>query len=185
MAFEFDHLFICTDVGAAEADRLVSFGLVEGVSSQHPGQGTANRRFFFHNAMVELLWVHDPVEAQSEVIRRTRLWERWNNRKRVCPFGICLRPSNGSGDAVAFSSWEYHPPYLPAFLSIAVGKNSEVLFEPMLFQISFGQRPDQTPPEKAQPLEHPSDLRNITRVEMISPVTTSPSSEFQAVLDTQ
>jgi hypothetical protein len=66
-----------------------------------------------------------------------------------------------------------------------VGKNSEVLFEPMLFQISFGQRPDQTPPEKAQPLEHPSDLRNITRVEMISPVTTSPSSEFQAVLDTQ
>jgi hypothetical protein len=43
MAFEFDHLFICTDIGACEADRLVSFGLVEGTSNTHPGQGTASR----------------------------------------------------------------------------------------------------------------------------------------------
>lgn len=185
MSFEFDHLFICTDVGAEDSDRLVSLGFVEGTSSQHPGQGTANRRFFFHNAMVEFLWVHDPTEAQSEAIRRTRLWERWNDRRRVCPFGICLRPSKGSGDAVAFSSWEYHPPYLPAPLSIAVGNNSEVLSEPMLFQIPFGKRPDQTPPEKVQPLEHPIGLREITRVEVISPVATHPSPEFQAVLDTQ
>lgn len=30
MTFELDHLFICTDIGAEEADRLVAFGLVEG-----------------------------------------------------------------------------------------------------------------------------------------------------------
>jgi hypothetical protein len=185
MTFEFDHLFICTDVGAEQADRLVSLGLVEGSSNRHPGQGTANRRFFFHNAMLELLWVHDPTEVQSEAIRRTHLWERWSSRHRVCPFGICLRPSKGSGDAVAFSSWDYHPPYLPATLSIAVGNNSEVLTEPMLFQISFGKRPDQAPPEKTQPLEHPIGLREITRVEVVSPVVTYPSPEFQAVLDTQ
>ncbi|HEY9598644.1 MAG TPA: hypothetical protein V6D33_13335 [Cyanophyceae cyanobacterium] len=185
MTFEFDHLFICTDVGAAEVDQLVCFGLVEGSSNQHPGQGTANRRFFFHNAMVEFLWVHNLVEAQSEATYRTRLWERWSNRDRVCPFGICLRPSNSSGNAVAFSSWEYNPPYLPATLGIAVGNNSEVLTEPMLFQIPFGKRPDQATPEKAQPLEHPIGLREITRVEVVSPVTTPPSPEFQAVLDTQ
>ncbi|MEG3898207.1 MULTISPECIES: VOC family protein [unclassified Microcoleus] len=68
MAFEFDHLFICTDIGAGFADRLVSLGLVEGSSRTHPGQGTANRCFFFHNAMLELLWVHDPEEAKSEPI---------------------------------------------------------------------------------------------------------------------
>lgn len=55
MAFELDHLFIWTDIGAYEAERLVSFGLVEGTSNKHPGQGTTNRRFFFHNAMLELL----------------------------------------------------------------------------------------------------------------------------------
>lgn len=202
MTFEFDHLFICTDVAAENADRLVSLGIVEGSSSQHPGQGTANRRFFFHNAMVEFLWVHDSTEAQSEAICRTRLWERWHGhtcvsrgqRNRVCPFGICLRPSKGSGEAVpselrsalcAFPSWEYHPPYLPASLSIAVGNNSEELAEPMLFQIPFGKRPDQASPEKAQPLEHPLGLREITRVEVVTPVATRPSPELQAVLDTQ
>ena len=194
MTFEFDHLFICTDIDAENADRLVSLGVVEGASSQHPGQGTANRRFFFHNAMVEFLWVHDPTEAQSEAVRRTRLWERWRDRDRVCPFGICLRPGQGSSRAVpsevrsalsAFPSWEYRPPYLPASLSIAVGNNSEELTEPMLFQIPFGKRPDQAPPEKAQPLEHPLGLREITRVEVVTPIAARPSLELQAVLDTQ
>jgi hypothetical protein len=71
MALELDHLFIWTDIGAYEAERLVSFGLVEGTPNMHPGQGTTNRRFFFHNAMLELLWVHDPAEARSELIRPT------------------------------------------------------------------------------------------------------------------
>lgn len=184
MNFEFDHLFICTGIGAHEADRLVSFGLVEGTSNTHPGQGTSNRRFFFHNAMLELLWVHDSEEAKSEAIRPTRLWKRWTNRKvGACPFGVCLRSTSG-GDAVAFSSWAYRPPYLPETLSIAVGTNSDVLTEPMLFQIPFGKRPDQYPPEKTQPLEHHVDLREITRIDLISPTADHPSPEFQAVIDT-
>jgi hypothetical protein len=185
MAFEFDHLFICTDIGACEADRLISFGLVEGSSNTHPGQGTANRRFFFHNAMLELLWVHDAEEAKSEPIRLTRLWERWTNRKdSACPLGVCLRSATANGDTVAFSSWAYCPPYLPETLSIAVGTNSDVLTEPMLFQIPFGKRPDQYPAEKAQPLEHRVGLREITRVELVSPAANNPSLEFQAVIDT-
>jgi len=30
MTVEFDHMFICTEVGAPEADRLVAFSLTEG-----------------------------------------------------------------------------------------------------------------------------------------------------------
>ncbi len=52
MAFEFDNLFIYTDVGASEAKRLTSFGLIEGSPNIHPGQGTANRRFFFGNMVL-------------------------------------------------------------------------------------------------------------------------------------
>ncbi len=50
--FELDHILIFTDIGAPAADRLIELGLTEGAPNMHPGQGTANRRFFFHNAML-------------------------------------------------------------------------------------------------------------------------------------
>jgi Glyoxalase-like domain len=185
MTFEFDHLFICTDIGACEADRLVSLGLVEGSSNSHPGQGTTNRCFFFRNAMLEFLWVCDPEEARSELIRPTRLWERWANRQDgACPFGVCLRSTTNDGESIAFPSWAYRPPYLPEPLSIAVGTNSCVLTEPMLFQTPYGKRPDRYSTEKAQPLDHHLCLREITRVELISPAANHPSPELQAVLNT-
>jgi Glyoxalase-like domain len=183
MKAEFDHLFILTDIGAPATQQLIEFGLIAGLSNTHSGQGTANRCFFFHNAMLEFLWVHNPTEAQSEAIHRTHLWERWAGRDQVCPVGICFRPADASQDTTAFSSWDYHPPYLPATLSIAIATNSEVLTEPMLFQIPFGKRPDQFVPEKAQPLDHPTGFREITRVTIISPAITNPSPELQSVLD--
>ncbi len=176
---QLDHLFICTEIGAAIAHRLVALGLTEASSNVHPGQGTANRRFFFHNVMLELLWVDNIEEAQSEAIRRTRLGDRWVDRHRVCPFGICLRPGE---EGAVFDSWAYHPPYLPE-MSIAVGNNSENLMEPMLFEIPFGKRPDQLPPHKAQPLAHPIGWREMTRLTIVSPVISAPSPEFQALLD--
>ena len=108
---ELDHVFICASIGAPEADRLVEFGLTEGTRNAHPGQGTANRRFFFHNAMLELLWVHDAAEAQSELVRPTRLWERWAGRSGgACPLALCFRPRahqagalRGSGGVVISS----------------------------------------------------------------------------------
>jgi len=63
MGIELDHLFVCTAPGAPQAEDLVQFGLLEGPPNQHPGQGTANRRFSFKNAMIELLWVSDAEES--------------------------------------------------------------------------------------------------------------------------
>jgi hypothetical protein len=185
MPVEFDHLFIFTDVGAPVADQLVALGVLEGSSNIHPGQGTTNRRFFFHNAMLEFLWVHNPIEVQSADIQSTRLGERWANRDRVCPIGICFRPAADFSNIPLFPSWDYQPPYLPKNWSIVVANNSDILTEPMLFQISFGKRPDTLSLEKAQPLDHPVGWQEITRVEIISPVTTSPSPELQAALDSK
>jgi hypothetical protein len=135
--------------------------------------------------MLELLWVCDPQEAQSDRIYRTRLWERSSDRNHgACPFGICLRPTKGAGDRIAFSSWEYHPPYLTDNVHISVATNSDVLTEPMLFQIPWGKRPDRYPAEKSPPLEHGVGFREITRVELVSPVANNPSPELQAVIDT-
>ncbi|WP_199299990.1 hypothetical protein [Trichocoleus sp. FACHB-262] len=54
----------------------------------------------------------------------------------------------------------------------------------MLFQTPFGKRPDQYQIEKAQPLKHHVGLREITRIELVSPTADNPSPEFQAVIDT-
>ncbi len=70
MRLELEHLFVCAAPGAPEADALVQLGLREGPPNTHPGQATANRRFFFFNAMVEFLWVNDLREAQSKGARR-------------------------------------------------------------------------------------------------------------------
>ncbi len=188
MAFELDHLFIMTDINAPVADQLIAGGLTEGRSNTHPGQGTANRCFFFHNAMLELLWVHDPVEAQSELIYPTHLWERWANRHdgSVCPVGICLRPAQNSEETKVFASWPYRPPYLPDSMdSIAIGNNSEVLAEPLLFQTPLAQRPDQYFSEKSRStLKHQIGWQEITRVELVSPVAHNLSPELQAVTNT-
>jgi hypothetical protein len=76
MTIELDHVFVCTAVGATEADRLLDSGLTEGTLNSHPGEGTANRRFFFCDAMLELLRVHDEREARSPLVAPSRLWDR-------------------------------------------------------------------------------------------------------------
>lgn len=154
---ELDHLFVCTTVGAPEADNLVRFGLREGSSNQHPGQGTANRRFGFANAMIELVWVSDPKEAQSQSTRRTLLWERWSGRKgAACPFGICLRPVDSQVTGSPFPGWQYRPAYLPDPLFMLVGETG--IEEPMWVYLSFQKR--------AQYLqrfaEHPVGIREIS-----------------------
>lgn len=170
MAFELDHLFVWTSVGAPEGDQLVEFGLTEGAPNSHPGQGTACRRFFFRNAYLELLWVRDPAEAQGEVIRPLHLWERWSRRSAdACPFGLIFRPGSPATDGAPFASVDYHPPYLPDALNIQVATNAGVIDEPSLFHLPFARRPDRYPANNPQCREHTAGLREVTRVELASP----------------
>jgi hypothetical protein len=107
MQIELDHLFVCTAPCAPEAEKLAQFGLHEGPPNQHPGQGTACRRFSFANAMIELFWVSEAREAQSESTRRTLLWERWSGRQgNASPFAICVRPVNPQDTGSPFPAWE-------------------------------------------------------------------------------
>jgi hypothetical protein len=138
MPLEVDHVFIACAPGAPEADTLLQLGLVEGSPNTHPGQGTANRRFFFANFMLELLWVADAAEATSARTRRTRLWERCSHRgPEVSPFGILFRTTGDDTDSRApFRTWSYHPSYLPPGLAIEVAEGT-TLQEPELFCLPF------------------------------------------------
>lgn len=175
MPVELDHLFICTSVGAPEVGRLTAVGLTEGQSNLHPGQGTACRRLFFHNAYLEFLWVHNEGEARGEAVEPLRLWERWRHRQTgYSPFGLCLRPSGRGDEAVElpFETRAYRPSYLPDPLQIDVAENSDHPAEPLLFHTSFAVRPDKYPPERRQALEHPAGFREITQVRISLPERT-------------
>ena len=173
MTLELDHMFICTQLGAPEADLLVAFGLTEGTPNSHPGQGTACRRFFFRNVMLELAWVRDEGEVRSPLVAPTRLWERWRYRSTgYSPFGICLRPSTQHAapqPVLPFATWAYCPPYLPPGLHIDVASETSH-DEPWLFATPFGGRPEAKVPAKhRQLLVHPRGFDEITRLHITLP----------------
>jgi hypothetical protein len=154
--YEIDHVFICTSAGGSEADQLVAFGLTEGSRNHHPGQGTANRRFFFENAMLELLWVEDGEEVRSEAVRRLALWERWSQRNLgASPFGICYRPQRDAAEPAPFESWIYRPPYMP--IAIAVSTASADPRLPLLFYLPLVRETNPT-----EPCAHANGIRKLS-----------------------
>jgi hypothetical protein len=136
VAIEIDHAFVGCRPGAPEADALLRSGFVEGSRNTHPGQGTANRRFFFENFMLELIWIVDPAEATSERTVRTRLWERCSHPGTAdSPFGILFR-SDAEGSPPPFQTWAYFPAYLPAGTAIEFAEGT-TLQEPELIYLPF------------------------------------------------
>jgi hypothetical protein len=152
MLIELDHVFICCEVGAPEAQALLDIGLLEGSSNIHPGQGTANRRFFFEGGFLELLWISDADEAQSPLTTRTKLWQRWMTRQQgYCPFGVAFRPMGETVSAPPFTTWTYCPTYLPVTKQILFADQTTLL-EPELFYLAW-LSPQQS--SVAQPKNHP------------------------------
>src|SRR6476469_1899356 len=154
MPIELDHVFVCADVGAPECELLVDLGFQEGAPNTHPGQGTANRRFFFGNSMIELLWVSDAEEAQREPALRTQLWQRWLQRRTgASPFGFIARPVDATAPAEAFPGWQYRPDWLPKGLVVHVAEAA--IEEPMWVYMDFLTRAQRQ-------VTHPNRCRDIT-----------------------
>ena len=160
MICEVDHIFILTLRGAPAAEQLVKFGLTEGPPNVHPGQGTACRRFFFENAMLELLWIEDAQEAQSAQTRPTRLWDRWSQIEQAAsPFGVILRPRGSGGKECPFEGWDYRPVTMPGLeLRIAAATGLE---EPMWCWLARAGAPRR--------VEHRAGLSRLTGIRIAGP----------------
>ncbi len=172
---EVDHIFIAAKRGAPEAELLRAFGLTEGSANVHPGQGTANRRFFFHNVFLELLWLADAEEAQRPLTQPTMLYERLTTTGLdTSPFGFGFRPGRAGETDAPFPHWLYRPDYLPAPIKIDVGQAP--VSEPMWFFLAFGGRPAHATGARRQPLEHEAGLREVTRLRLTIP-TGAPLSD--------
>jgi hypothetical protein len=178
VSFVLDHVFMLVSEGAPEADELVRFGLTEGSRNVHPGMGTANRRFFFDNAMLELLYVQDPAEAQSEPIRPAGIWERACYRESgAAPFALNIRRSVADAP-IPFETFDWAPPFLPAGVVLPAGRTVPNV-EPFVFVARFGLRPHPFTEDRPEPIEHPAGLRRVSGVRISYHQPGPPSAPLQ------
>jgi Glyoxalase-like domain len=175
MKISLDHVFVLCETGGSEAEALLSLGFVEGSRNVHPGQGTSNRRFFFDDGFIELLWVSDVTEVTSSLTSPTKLWERWMGRDTgVCPFGIVFSSSETEVPKPPFEVWRYQPEYLPKDKAIyfAAGTHLE---EPDLIYLAW---PNPQASSKNQPKSHVLPLLRMNRVCVGYPQDVHPSAAF-------
>uniref|UniRef100_UPI00404A1A28 hypothetical protein n=1 Tax=Flavobacterium sp. TaxID=239 RepID=UPI00404A1A28 len=163
---EIDHIFIFSNNIGKEADKLVEFGLTEGSSRIHPGQGTTNRKFYFENFFLEVLWVIDETEIQSELTSKTKLWERSQfDKNDFSPFGLCLVNSNLT-DKLFEHSKIYQPNYFPKGMSIDIITNEKHPNLPWTFRLPYrGEKKAHN-----EPTNHNNGIRKLTQAEFEIPL---------------
>ena len=170
MNLTLDHVFILVEPEAQVADALLELGWQEGAGNSHPGQGTANRRFYFANGMVEFLWVRDAQEASAGPGRDLRFPERSQNPK-ASPFGaIFVSDDSPGGSEMPFPGWHYQPAYFPPPIGFHVGANSHNIAEPLCFY--FPSYDPGVP--KPQPNRNPQSVSEV--------IISTPSTDTEGVL---
>ncbi|WP_224997185.1 VOC family protein [Cesiribacter sp. SM1] len=164
---EIGHIFIFSDSDGAEADELLSFGLQEGSNRVHPGQGTRNRKFYFENFYLEILWVNNVNDITNPLTAPTKLWERANHLQNgSSPFGLCLEYSADT-DRLFEGCLKYQPVYLPEGMAIEVITNQENPYLPWTFRW-----PPMPGMKKAEePVDHQPALKKLTKIRFGIPET--------------
>ena len=157
---DIDHIFIFTNDNGKIADKLVQFGLTEGSSRVHFGQGTTNRKFYFDNFFLEILWVHNEEELKSDITKPTGLWQRADFNSINSPFGLCIVNTDET-ESLFEKAFKYQPAYFPVGFCIDILRNEQNLNLPWTFRLPFkGQKKNET-----EPTVHKNGLRNLTKVE--------------------
>jgi hypothetical protein len=144
-----DHIFIFTDDNGKVADELVQFGLTEGSNRIHVGQGTTNRKFYFDNFFLEILWVHNVDEITSDKTKPMGLWQRAAYKTNgFSPFGLCLVNTNDT-EPIFKNAFNYQPDYFPQGMEIDIIKNEDQKHLPWTFRLPFkGQKKPENEPTK-------------------------------------
>jgi len=148
-----DHIYIFSNRGQ-ETDKLVKFGLTEGSGRKHQGIGTANRRVFFTNFYLEILWVQDPKEAQS--VNSLGIWERSNYQTNsYSRFGICLKNTEDT-DSIFANSMKWQPDFLPQGNSVDIITNEKM---PWIFRFPRNRKR----PDAIEPTYHQAEIQKLTK----------------------
>jgi hypothetical protein len=139
VGLELDHVFCFAvpDEGWLERARGAGFVLDDGI--EHQGQGTRNRRLWFDEQYLELVWISSRDDAVRNPLRLDRRAD-WRTTG-ACPFGIGLRGLMTDEQRAEF--WEYRPPYAPAARMLIHRSNEDAPEQPFVFA-------NEAPPEVVQ-----------------------------------
>lgn len=164
-----DHIFICVETPELVAQILKNFGLSEGEPNTHRGQGTANKRFFFQDFFLELLYVDNEDDLKSATTAPTKLYERFFDKtKATSPFGIIFCPSDNEIKLDNFPTQAYNPKYLPSPLTMTIidGLNTD----PLYFYFDFLTDSSRANYTKTQ---HKNGISKMTSMSIAQPNTGS------------
>lgn len=148
-----DHIFIfCSS--RKEADELISFGLTEGSGRTHQGIGTANRRFFFEDFYLEILWVHN--ESESKSVKEIGIWERSNfQNSGYSRFGLCLKNTKDT-DKLFTNSLKWEPLFLPQGNHVDIITSDNM---PWIFRFPSNRRKNLS----EEPKIHKSGIKKLSK----------------------
>lgn len=119
-----NHIFIFCDNHNDVVNELVEFGFIEGSSRIHPNQGTKNRKFYFNDFYIEILWVYNIDEIRNKITYPTKLYERSKYKiNDNSQFGLCVNYSK-KDDELFKNKLDYKPTYLPKNMLIEVLTNT-------------------------------------------------------------
>lgn len=156
---EIHHIFIFSANKGSEGDELVEFGLSEGSFRVHKGQGTKNRKFYFENFYLEILWVIDDREFKNPITSSAKLCERARYLSNgYSPFGLCL-VNDSENDGLFNESFKYRPEFLPVVMSFDVITNEDYPYLPWTFRPPFRGRGTQE-----EPVLHKNGIEKLTKV---------------------
>jgi hypothetical protein len=156
---EVDHIIIFSNNLGTEADELVNFGLTEGSNRFHSGQGTRNRKFYFKNFFLEIVWVYNESEFRSDTTGPTGLWERTNHRLNgSSPFGLCLINTPDTHDLFE-ACLKYRPNYVPPGFSFDIITNKEHPYLPWTCRL-----PSSSKYTNEEPTNHQVGIKRLTNV---------------------
>jgi len=149
---EIDHIFIFSNKGK-ETDDLVNFGLTEGSGRKHKGIGTVNRRIFFDDFYIEILWAENEQEAKS--VDEIGIWERSDfKNNHYSQFGLCLKNTKKT-DSVFNKSIKWKPEFLPENKFVDILTNERM---PWIFR--FPANRNNTLDE---PIKHKNGIKKLTK----------------------
>jgi hypothetical protein len=156
---DIDHIFIFTDLEHKVVDELISFGLHPNESRINLGQGTTNRTFTFENFFLEIVWVHNQNEIESELVKPTGLWERAAfSNNNFAPFGLIVL-NNESSDHLFENAYKYQPSYFEEGRAFEILQNSVHPGLPWTCRMPFRREK----PIKTTPINHPNKIKTLTR----------------------
>ena len=138
----FDHVNIWVknpQIAKKKLEKIGFTGIPDSLSQIHTGQGTTGRYFYFLNGYLELIFVYDEEEFNTNVAKNKQLdfEERSKSPENgFLPFSIALKMENYDKNKIPFKTIEYTQDWMGDSNKIYVSKNAKLKKEePSLFVI--------------------------------------------------